>query len=210
VDGEPQEPVRHRRRRTLIVDRSMQMGAVAAVAGIGAGFVLLWVISRMWSSSPRMGELTGDEASTLAMLADALYIALALAAVVIYVVWLTHRVAGPARVIRHALDGMVANDFGRRLTLRRKDFLKDVAASAANVAAKMRSDRDGVSTLIQELEGLLERSDAASALCVLHSFRDLHALGGAAAFASGSEGTAETTATLDALDALDATTSAPD
>lgn len=174
--AEPVQPIAHHRRRTFIVDKSMQLGAVFAVVGIGAGFALIGVVTKIWGGDDHADGLTSDEASRLAFLVDGLFVALAVAAVAVYIVWLTHRVAGPARVIRQALEGLLVNDFGRRTRLRKKDFLKDVAESAGKVAQKLRVEREELRTLTAELDRFLARGEIEPARQSLRSFRDAHGL----------------------------------
>jgi hypothetical protein len=168
----PQEPLRRQRRTKFIVDPAMQLGAVFSVVGIAAGFLLIWFVVQLGGAERGTKELTGDQASRLSLLADGLFVTLALLTVAVYVVWLTQRVAGPARAIKAALEGMLVDDFDRRLRLRRKDFLKDVAVAAERVGRRMSSQRDETAAFLAELDAHLKRGDVESAARAASLFRD--------------------------------------
>lgn len=167
----PQRAWPRGRRKTWIVDPATQLRAVFTVIGIGATFLLFGIVARFWNLRDGSAGLDSDQAGRLALLADALFVVFALGAVGVYVVWLTHRFAGPARVIRTALEGMAEGDFGRRLTLRKRDFLKDVAAAAAEVARTMRADRTAASELVAAVNAALERGDSEAARAALLEFQ---------------------------------------
>jgi hypothetical protein len=170
VEETPQEPLPKRRRTHWIVDPAAQLGAVFTVVGIGATFLFFGVVIRFWNLRDGSIGLDSERASALALVADALFITFALVAVGVYVVWLTHRFVGPARVIRTALEGMAAGDHGRRLTLRKRDFLKDVAAAAGTVSVRMRSERDTTSALVDAIGPALEQGDVEAARAALRAF----------------------------------------
>jgi hypothetical protein len=163
---EPHEPRTWKRRKTLVVDPLVQGRVVLSIVGIVAGFVMIGVASSFWGRSPD-DQLTSEAASDLARVVDAAFVVVGVAAILIYVLWIMHRFLGPARVIRHALAGMAEGDFGRRLKLRKDDFLKDVAATAATLAEKMRADRARNDELVAALESALGRGDVAAARAAL-------------------------------------------
>jgi hypothetical protein len=166
MSTDPHEPRPWKRRKTLVVDPLVQGRAVLTIVGIIAGFVMIGVGSSFWGRSPD-DQLTSDAASTLAHIVDAAIVVIGVVAIAIYVLWIMHRFLGPARVIRHALAGMVEGDFGRRLQLRKGDYLKDLAATAETVAQKMRDDRARSDELFAVLESALRRGDVAAARAAL-------------------------------------------
>ena len=163
---DPHEPRPWKRRKTLVVDPLVQGRAVLSIVGIIAGFVTIGVGSTFWGRSPD-DQLTSDAASNLAHVVDAAIVVIGVVAIAIYVLWIMHRFLGPARVIRHALAGMAEGDFGRRLKLRKGDYLKDVAAAAATVAQKMQAERVRSDELFAVVESALSRGDVAAARAAL-------------------------------------------
>ena len=58
---------------------------------------------------------------------------------------------------------VVEGDFGRRLRLRKGDFLKDVAAAAGTVARTMEADRARTDALVAAVSAALDRGDVTDA-----------------------------------------------
>lgn len=170
MDETPQEPLPKRKRTHWIVDPAAQLGAVFTVVGIGATFLFFGVLTRFWNLHDGSSGLDSDRAGELALAADVLFVTFALIAVGVYVVWLTHRFVGPARVIRNALAGMATGIHGRRLTLRKRDFLKEVAAAADAVSERMRSERQATAALVEAVGPALERGEVEAARAALRAF----------------------------------------
>ena len=166
----PQEPLPKRKRTHWIVDPAAQLGAVFTVIGIGATFLFFGVLIRFWNLHDGSNGLDSDHAGELALAADFLFVTFALIAVGVYVVWLTHRFVGPARVIRNALTGMATGIHGRRLSLRKRDFLKEVAAAADAVSERMRSEHEATAALVESIGPALERGDVEAARAALRAF----------------------------------------
>jgi hypothetical protein len=177
VDIEAQSPLTRRRRRIFILDPSMRWPALVAIGGISAAAgLLLWMRSVLFGESS--ANVSSDDLGRLALVWHGLYFVTALGAVVWYAVILSHRVAGPTRVIEHALEGILQNDFERRLTLRKKDQLKGIAAGVEQVARRIQFERDDLKAFVQELSACLAREDVAGARRALASFRTALKLGG--------------------------------
>ncbi|MCB9833441.1 MAG: hypothetical protein H6807_13305 [Planctomycetes bacterium] len=90
----------------------------------------------------------------------------------------THSVAGPARLIKTAVDGLLEGDYDRRLALRRHDYLKDLAASVKQLSDQLRGQAALKEEICLELEGALEQGDGERAQVLV---RRLRGLSGAAA-----------------------------
>jgi methyl-accepting chemotaxis protein len=165
---------RRDRRSKLLVDPMTQLGAVFGVVGIAASFILVWIAARVFGGGAAAEELSSDAASRLAALAEALFVAIGVAVIAIYVIWLTHRFAGPARVLRDALARMAEGDFGGRLKLRPRDFMKDVAVEVARVGRSIRDDRRAALSAVDSAERALAAGDATTARAILKEFRELH------------------------------------
>lgn len=174
MTAETLEPRKVNRRRKLCVDPLLHGRAVFSIVGIAAAFVLVWVASSFWGRSPD-DQLSSDDAANLRLLVEISFVLIGVVALAIYVLWVLHRFVGPARVIRHALAGMAEGDFGRRLKLRKDDFLKDVAAAAATVAQRMQADRQRSAEFVAALDRALEQGDVEAARAALLVFRAPHA-----------------------------------
>jgi hypothetical protein len=64
----------------------------------------------------------------------------------------THKVAGPMRVLEEALDGPCRNVFDRRWQLRRRDCLHPLAARIGCLSEKLRRDRDRLRFALDEID----------------------------------------------------------
>jgi hypothetical protein len=121
-------PRRANRRRRYFLDDASQSSVLACVfalvAGTGAACA---AAAAVLSSADLLGDRTLAEAlpALLATLAGCTVLG-ALVAIPV-VMRLTHRYVGPALVMRRALVGMRHGDYGCRLQLRRRDYLKSLA-----------------------------------------------------------------------------------
>lgn len=166
-----QEPIVLKRRRSIVVDPTMQWPAALAVGGVILGALVLMSIARYLQSGPDVADLSGEGAARLAVIWNAVFLVFVLAAVVTYVLILTHRVAGPARVLEEAIAGMAENDFERRIHLRRRDYLRRLAAGISDLSDKMRRDRDRQRNALDRIERDLKAGDAEAARKSLVSYR---------------------------------------
>jgi hypothetical protein len=162
MDAEPQEPVKNRR-RSVLVDPSMQWAAALAVGGVVAGFLILFSVTRFLRWGSDAADLTGEEAAFAAILWNGLSIAFVVVAVMVFMVHLTHRVAGAARVLEHAIDGLVEGDLERRRTLRRKDYLQRLATGVGRLAEKMKGDDAHLRAALDRIESALRDGDVGKA-----------------------------------------------
>jgi methyl-accepting chemotaxis protein len=168
---ESNPPSTRKRRRIFVIDSAMRWPMGLTIAGVVAAGALLMVTRGQLVGAGEGSELTGAGIGRLALMWQALYFVTALMLVVWYAVVVSHRVAGPTRVLRRALDGILEGDFGRRVSLRKKDHLKEIAEGIGKVANRMRLDREELRAFAQEIEACLSRDDVVAARDALASFR---------------------------------------
>jgi len=89
-------------------------------------------------------------------------------------------VAGPARVLRHAIEGLCANDLDRRAIVRRGDYLRDLSASVTRLGRKMRNDRELLRIALDGVARALAEGDPSAAERLLEKFRRERGLAAAA------------------------------
>ena len=126
------------KRRSFWVDEKWQ-SSIASHLIVSAMFVvaltqviMIWVLS----SGESPDEMSSGEWRLAAMVTSALQLVLLVGAMWRTAIRITHSVAGPACVIERAVDAMCEGRFDSRLTLRKGDALKSLAA-----AVKRLSDR---------------------------------------------------------------------
>lgn len=165
------KPVRFKRKR-YVVDRELQatltIKVLATMAGVGLLYVAgLFVIP----GQPALESLSAAETRRLLLSSAAIYFALMTAIVGVVCLLLTHRVAGPAFVVQRALDAMRAGDYAQRVTLRRNDYLKGLAASVLHLAGHLHQKEAERAVIVKDLERCLQEGDLSAARELLTRLR---------------------------------------
>lgn len=163
-----------RRRKTYIVDRSMQYTYIAMVVsmvlvmivGIAVSNVfLIWMYNRILVE--KYNQVPGDWKNDiwLFLLADTTIVILLVIAAVFYSVLHSHRIAGPIYRLKQSILRLQTGDFNFAVTFRQKDFLKDMAEEMNKFIAGLQSRNDEmrkVRTRLDELGKRMQGSGAAS------------------------------------------------
>ncbi len=85
-----------------------------------------------------------------------------IAILVVVSLLLTHRIAGPAFVLERALRAMLRRDYSARIHLRRRDYLKPLAASVEELRVELERRREILDAVRDALEeGSVEKARAA-------------------------------------------------
>jgi methyl-accepting chemotaxis protein len=141
-----------RLRRTYVIDRKLQLSVAAHLLGALAGIAALYVVGVFLLAGGAGSEgLTAGEV----LRANLIYFVLAAAILGVVVILITHRIAGPALVIERAVRGMKTGDHSLRLELRKRDYLKPLAAAVA----ELREELDRRAQAATELKAALDRGD---------------------------------------------------
>jgi hypothetical protein len=147
-------------RRTFVVDWRLQATITVQLLGVLVGVGLLYTLAVMvLPGSERIKEMDGEEVRDTLLRANAVYFALGAAILSVIALLLTHRIAGPALVLKRAIDGMRQGKYDNRLGLRRRDYLKDVAGSLQGLCEDLRQRDQSVA----DLAACLEENDVAGA-----------------------------------------------
>ncbi|MCA9320151.1 MAG: hypothetical protein KDB53_05425 [Planctomycetes bacterium] len=153
------------RRRQLIVDRSFQVSIAVTLVSVLLGFSVLFALVVFFVPERHAFEMvTGDQVRNLLLGVNGIYFFVVAMALTVVSVIVTHRVAGPAWVLKNALDGFAEGEYGRRTAVRKKDYLRDLSASTTRLATQLKRQEDRRQALLLEIEALLERGDLESAL----------------------------------------------
>lgn len=153
-------------RKQYLVDGRMQLSVALSMGSALLLFTGVSVGTVLFATADDLGP-DSDALRRTGLVVTGAYFLLVFAVTMVCGVIATQRIAGPARVIEQAVRGMREGDWDRRLTLRRRDHLKSLAAELAALRDELRAQaserhrRDRL--LIQALgEG---RYDDALALC---------------------------------------------
>ncbi len=137
------------RRRTKMVDPQMRgrfTTMVVSILVVAATVITLDLVASR-----------GDpDWFTLASIALILSLAPAMG---IQAVFHMHRVAGPAYRIRTAINDIAKGDTSVEITLRKKDYLKDVAEEVNRLARSLSSSKEELKSILSKLEETLEAYD---------------------------------------------------
>jgi hypothetical protein len=162
------------KRRQFIVDRkwqiSLSVGVTATLLGAGA-FTLL--ASYALTSDDRLESMTGREIGTMAMLINGIYFVLVALAAGFAIMFITHSVSGPARVLEQAVDGFTKGKFDGRLTLRKSDYLKRLAESLRKLRDRLMQQQDERDRLHEALMVALDRGDIGAARDLVEELQNI-------------------------------------
>jgi HAMP domain-containing protein len=155
-------------RRTFVVDWRLQATITVQLLGVLVGVGLLYTLAVMvLPGSERLQEMDGEEVRQTLLRANAVYFALGAAILGVIALLLTHRIAGPALVLKRAVDGMREGKYDHRLNLRRRDYLKDVAASLQGLAGDLKQRDQSMA----DLAACLDENDVTGAKEIVAKLR---------------------------------------
>lgn len=157
-----------RRRTHYIVDRLYQRRIVHNVlrlvtAGIALAAVNLLIID-YYAGFLRetFGEIVN--ASPAVLVSTSLYlllwVVLSYLTLHIFLVVFSHRIAGPEHKIRSILAGIRKGDLDFKVTLRKKDYLQDLASDLNLTGISLRESANELETELRALREALGRDDA--------------------------------------------------
>ena len=98
------------RTRSVVVDSSLQWTAALSVGSVIASGLVLLAMSRFMSSTTDGGDMSSQDSALLAVIWNAVLIGFVMAVVTTFILVFTRRVAGAARVLERAIDGMCDDD----------------------------------------------------------------------------------------------------
>src|SRR5262245_40641186 len=93
-----------RRRRLIVIEPLMQWHAALAVGAVVATGLLMMSVARYFLAGRDLPDLSGEWITRLTLLWNGLLIGFVTVAVVGFALILTHKVAGPARVLERKIE----------------------------------------------------------------------------------------------------------
>jgi hypothetical protein len=154
---------RYRRQRHML-DWRLQLAIAAQLLGVLAGVGMLYTIGLfVLPGSEGLADLSATELRSVLLRANGIYFALGGSILGVIAILLTHRFVGPALVLRRAVEAMRKGDFGARLALRKRDYLKPLAASIESLRVALLSSQETRNRALEDLERCLREGDLAAA-----------------------------------------------
>ncbi|MBK8980379.1 MAG: hypothetical protein IPM29_31140 [Planctomycetes bacterium] len=158
-------PPNHARKERLVNAR-MQLSVVVPMGAASLFLTTVYLVGVLLATGNDMGP-SSESLRRMSYLVTGVYFVLVFVASALVGVMSTHRIAGPARVIEQAVRGMRQHDYSLRLTLRRRDHLKSLAAELAALRQDLREADVRREALYDELSRALAegRIEDARRLC---------------------------------------------
>ena len=159
-----QQQQKNRRRRRYVIDRPFQLSVV--MSGIGAVMVATLIGVAALFLLPDARTLENSSGETLRVLITGTTVAhfvLMAGAVAVVSIMLTHRVAGPSAVLKHAVENMIEGKLDKRTTLRESDYLQDLAVAIGRLKDQMQQHAASRESSTTSLERALANNDTAAA-----------------------------------------------
>ncbi len=118
------------RRTIYVVDREFQFRFLTNWIFMTLAFIALIIVVVVAGAHLLQGVSTQQAFSTLSFMLkmNGLFVILLTVFMGLYTILLSHRVAGPAYRVSQCLKKMIVGSYDFTVTLRKKDYLKDVAA----------------------------------------------------------------------------------
>lgn len=161
------------RRRQYVIDRETQFAVVLqALLGIGAALVLYLCGRMLFMGENAMDMLQREDVRPYLLAANAIYFVVVTAVLVGVLLHATHKFAGPAYVMKKALEGILQGDYDRRLSLRQGDFQKDLARTLSQVRDHWRRREESWTETVARLEACLADGDLEQARALLESLHE--------------------------------------
>jgi hypothetical protein len=141
------------RRHRLLIDSPWQIRVwrATAIAAVAAGTLHLVIGSALLGWIPIDG-LGGTDARTLTLVLHAMFFVLLAAVMYVVTLRLTQEVAGPALVMQKAIEGLQRGEYHHRTSLRKGDYLQELAAATAKLAAQLQQRAAREQEFWRELE----------------------------------------------------------
>jgi len=160
------------KRRITIVDKKLQFSLAITLTSVMAGMAGLYALAIfVLPSTGAMERMNAEETRTFFLGTNMVYFALATMILFTVALLLTHRIAGPAMVIERAVRSALQGDFDQRLSLRKRDHLRELADTISNWRDYLQSSDSEQQRCVTDLERCLSESDIDAAKELVQQLR---------------------------------------
>ena len=151
------------RRTKYLINGRLQLAVTFQLTYVMLAMGVIHALALSLIPASTVYDMSGPEVLQVLMMATAAYFILTTAILWLLAIVSTNRIAGPVYVIREALIAMHKGDYSKRVSLRRRDHLKEVAATVADMQNQLR----GRDEKLRELRSCLLEGDQNTALGLL-------------------------------------------
>lgn len=153
----PPPGTRSWKRRTYIIDPHFQYSFLTTWVALTAVILGVIIMVLYWGMTQMRGisshEVILQRMSELFQM-NAVFVAILTGLLGLYMILLSHRIAGPAYRLRKCLQRVGRFDFDFHVELRQKDYLKNVAEELNSALADLRERRQRLGRLTEQLKAL--------------------------------------------------------
>ena len=153
-----------RKRGQYLVDPRLQLGVTLQLVAVMIALAGLYVVGvHLLPKSSALGKLTAEQTRAFFTKAALIYFTLGTAVLATLCLIMTQRIAGPALVIRRAIEATRQGEYRTRLSLRHSDHLQELALSVQNLRNVLEErDRHRIAQ-VEDLKRCIEEGDVKAA-----------------------------------------------
>jgi prepilin-type N-terminal cleavage/methylation domain-containing protein len=159
-----------KKRRTAVkrthyfIDARLQLAMVLPLLAVLALVGLAYVAAiYLLPGEMVLQTMTSEETREMFRRANTTYFAIAAVLLTSVAIFLTHKIAGPARIIERTLRGLLRGERDQRIALRPDDSLQSLATAVNELSSQLQEQDARRAKLIQEIDSRLETNDVAAA-----------------------------------------------
>jgi len=162
-------PQKRFRRKKYLIRLRPQLGVALQMVAVLCGVSVIFAIGvHFLTRREGLYELGFYEFREVLLKVIAVYLAVSAGIFAILAISLTHRFVGPGFVLTRAVNAIMKGDYSQRLTLRTRDYLKDLAESISLLRDRL-VERQQV---VADLERCLEENDISAAKELVTRLKD--------------------------------------
>jgi len=165
------------RRKTYIVDKPYQYGMIFTL--LGAMMVTAFLIVSSYFVLPAaeiFEQLSGEQIRDIILKLNGSFFGITLTVAGMIMLLLSHRVAGPAMVLKRAVRGFLRHDYSERTKLRKKDYLQDLSALLSELGQHLELQDSARQDFVAAMQSSLDQQDLEGARSTLAEFAASQAL----------------------------------
>ena len=173
--GAQRDSSQRTRRWRYIVDWKPQLSFVAEVVGVLVGVCIAFAVVTfllVLNRNDATAKLHPDEIWSFLLQITAIFMVVSTVVFVLLSIAISHRFLGPALVIRRAVQAMTDGWYDRRVRLRRRDYLKPLAARVEELSAVLATREVEQDQIIEDLHRCLDENNLDTARALLDRLQD--------------------------------------
>ncbi len=154
--SEQATPKKRYRRWRYIIDWRQQMGFTVEIVAVLCGVCVIYSVGVHYLlGNESLFQVSIDRFREVVLRVNAVYLAVSSGIFSLMAIGLTHRFVGPAFNMRRVLKAMIKGDYRQKVHLRKRDYLKDLAAEINILREQLKEQQEAV----RDLERCLEEKD---------------------------------------------------